>query len=718
MDGTGSGISAAPRKADKLNSAIPIQQNSVSHFLAVLWGVLAFLLSIGAPAQAVESEDISHLYGADSMISLATGYSRPLFDAPATAYTITREQIQALGAENLVQVLQTLPGFYPATNDGRSYQSSVRGITNRVLILVNGLPLDEGLLNATLSANDILTYDIDHVEITLGPGSSLFGADAVAGTINLVTRTSTAALIDEVGVLGGTEDSYSGYVVHNAPINSSLRLGLYAAAYNTDGDDSTLKADAQSAVDRQLHTHASLAPGPLNLARKVVDTRAELSGDEWTARASYRNEYDFHTGTGLAFALDPWGTYDSSLKTVELVGHHTTQNDWHLRGYATFTEVGQPAENLHLYPPGSFGGTFPQGVLQSFKLKEDRFRAETSAEYTASVSHRLLVGLGAFHNRFDVLSDDRNYVIRKGRVIPTGHFAAYGGVADAPLLDNTAQTVYYLLAQDEWSITRDLILTAGGRYDHYSELGGTFNPRASLVWNESAKSVVKLLYGRAFRTPTIIETESNGTYAPLGNPELKPVTLDMLELAFNRRFLRGTWQASVFGYEQSNLVETTPDPASPTLLAYANHASKDRSWGSQLTGEYQFSAQWSIQSHYTYQRHTVASDVDPNIPQAPHHQFYSELKWQIASSWSAGLRGLYVAGRGRAANDPRPDPKNYVVAGLSIERRNILDRIDMRLFGDNIFNTAYAYPSDSPTLLPYDIPAPGRMWWLSAVVHL
>jgi len=89
-----------------------------------------------------------------------------------------------------------------------------------------------------------------------------------------------------------------------------------------------------------------------------------------------------------------------------------------------------------------------------------------------------------------------------------------------------------------------------------------------------------------------------------------------------------------------------------------------------------------------------------------------------SSTWSAGLRGLFVAGRGRADNDPRPDPKDYVVAGLSLERQNIFDRVDVRLLGDNIFNTAYAYPSDSPTFLPYDIPAPGRMWWLSAVVHL
>ncbi|MFX8762478.1 hypothetical protein ABTM82_18785, partial [Acinetobacter baumannii] len=95
---------------------------------------------------------------------------------------------------------------------------------------------------------------------------ALFGADAVAATINLVTRTSSAAPIDEIGALGGNAHTYSGYIVHNAPITSALRLGFYAAAYNTDDDNPTLRADAQTAFDKMLHTHASLAPGPLNLA--------------------------------------------------------------------------------------------------------------------------------------------------------------------------------------------------------------------------------------------------------------------------------------------------------------------------------------------------------------------------------------------------------------------------------------------------------------------
>src|SRR6202012_4590024 len=108
-----------------------------------------------------------------------------------------------------------------------------------------------------------------------------------------------------------------------------------------------------------------------------------------------------------------------------------------------------------LYPPGAFGGAFPQGVLQSFNLKEDRFRGETTAEYTASVSNKWLFGVGGFHNSFRVLSDDRNYVVRTGRVIPTGQFAPFGGVNDASILDDTTQTVYYFLAQDEWRLVRD-----------------------------------------------------------------------------------------------------------------------------------------------------------------------------------------------------------------------------------------------------------------------
>jgi outer membrane receptor protein involved in Fe transport len=710
MDDIGSGIRTPTGEKPDISSPPPRLRCQSSFALFV------FCLGVFGSALAAEGEDIARLYGADSEISLATGYARPLFDAPATAYTIDRERIVALGATNLHQLLETLPGFYPATNDGRSLQAEVRGIRNRVLLLVNGLPLAEGLVDATVSVDDILTYDLERIEVTLGPGSALFGADAVAATINLVTRTSTSAPIDEAGALGGNDHTYSGYFLHNAPLTSALRLGLYAAAYNTDDDNPTLRADAQSALDKMFHTHASLAPGPLNLARDVVDSRAELSGNEWTARASFRDEYHFHTGTGLAFALDPDGTYDSSLKTLEVTGHHVTRSDWQLRAFATFTEVRQSADNLHLYPPGAFGGLFPQGVLQSFDVREDRLRAEISAEYTASTVHRLLLGAGAFHNRFDGLSDQRNYILHNGGIIPIGQTSEFAGIS--PILNDESQTAFYFLAQDEWRLTRDLTLTAGGRYDHYSDFGDTFNPRVSLVWDASAQSVVKMLYGRAFRPPTIIETGSNGTYAPLGNPNLEPVTLNMLEIAFDHRAVRGTWGVSVFGYQQNHLVQTTFDPSAPVLLRYTNRASSDRSLGTQLTGELQISRQWSLQSHYTFQRHTIDPGDDPDIPQAPRHQLYAELKWSVASFWSTSLRGQYIAGRERSATDPRPDPSNYVVASLSAERRNILDRIDLSFLVNNLFNTAYVYPSDSATVLPYDVPAPRRMWYVTAVVHL
>src|SRR5579859_920034 len=129
MDDAGSGIHATAYGQYQLATFRLLSRTA--YYLSAL----AIILS-SMTASAADSEDISRLYGGDSMISLATGYSRPLFDAPTTAFTVTRQQIQSLGASNLHQVLDTLPGFHPTTNDGRSFQASVRGITNRVLILV------------------------------------------------------------------------------------------------------------------------------------------------------------------------------------------------------------------------------------------------------------------------------------------------------------------------------------------------------------------------------------------------------------------------------------------------------------------------------------------------------------------------------------------------------------------------------------------------------
>lgn len=162
------------------------------------------------------------------------------------------------------------------------------------------------------------------------------------------------------------------------------------------------------------------------------------------------------------------------------------------------------------FPPGAFGGAFPEGVRQDLGIDEDRVRAELTALWSGWERHWLRIGLGGVFESLDNTEDARNYTVAGGVVIPTGVFAERGGIGDDPLFPDSDRTIFFAYLQDEWSIVPDWSLTTGVRLDEYSDFGATVNPRVGLVWNMGPRLTTKLLYGRAFRPPSFAEQHSNG----------------------------------------------------------------------------------------------------------------------------------------------------------------------------------------------------------------
>lgn len=654
-----------------------------------------------------DAEDLSSVYGGTEVISLATGYERALFDAPVTASIISREEIEHSGARSLAELLERVPGYYLTSNDARSTQITVRGLTQRVLILINNLPLYQGFLNATQSLHDILLFDVERVEVTRGPGSAVYGADASAGIVNLITRTASTGPLAEVGVVGGNFGSAGAYGLYGTPVRD-LDLRLFSAYYETDFSERVLQADAQTNFDRLLQTNASLAPGPINASRRMLEARTSLSGEIWALRASHRDEFDFETGTGLTFALDPSGTYDSRVSTLELAHQSEPTSQWRLRGYLAAIDVEQRAK-LSPYPPGAFRGQFPQGVRQHFEIGETRYRGELSGTYGGFRGHTLLLTLGGFTAEYDTFSDIRNYVVRGGLVIPTQTFAPGAGVNDAEIIADATQRAWYAVLQDEFTPVSDWTFTFGVRFDDYSDFGNTANPRAALVWTPTARTSVKLLYGTAFRPPSVVELQSNGTFAALGNPKLEPVRLAMTELNLTHRGSAFSSSIGAFQYRQRDLVQTVPSPISPTGVMFENRDS-DHGWGAEGSLELRTNERLALEAHYTYQVHTGSTADNANAQQAPRHQISLALKGAPAPDWRANAFVLGILDRRRQSIDPRPNPPDYALVNLMLERANLPRQIDASLTVHNVFDRTVDDPSDSAAVLAADIPVPGRTW--------
>ena len=183
-------------------------------------------------------------------------------------------------------------------------------------------------------------------------------------------------------------------------------------------------------------------------------------------------------------------------------------------------------------------------------------------------------------------SDSRNY----GYGVPLppvvgGTLTNVTGTSLAYLPD-VHRTVTSLVAQDEWQITADWQLTAGVRYDDYSDFGGTFNPRVALVWDINEQITSKLLYGKAFRAPNFVEQFTQNNPVVLGNKNLKPETINTYEWALNYRPSSSLSTAvNLFYYQINDLVSQVPDPSGLTST-YQNSGNQN-GYGSEfeLTGK-------------------------------------------------------------------------------------------------------------------------------------
>ena len=180
-----------------------MKMNNKKHLIA--FPIFLFFVCSFAIGEDSE-EDFMALYGGEEFISIATGVEQPLYKAPAVASVLTQKDIEQIGATDIDEILETVPGLHVA-RDAAGYNPiyTFRGISARsnpqVLMLINGIPITNlfaGDRNQVWGGMPVQA--IEKIEVIRGPGSALYGADAFAGVINIVTIKADGEESFEAGV--------------------------------------------------------------------------------------------------------------------------------------------------------------------------------------------------------------------------------------------------------------------------------------------------------------------------------------------------------------------------------------------------------------------------------------------------------------------------------------------------------------------------------------
>ncbi len=174
---------------------------------------------------------------AHTQVTLASKKAQSLAQTPAAIYVITHDDIKRSGATNLPDVLRMAPGLEVARIDSNKWAVSARGFNgrfaNKLLVLIDGRnTYTQTFSGVYWETQDVLLEDIDRIEIIRGPGAALWGANAVNGVINVITKHSADTQNTEITAGGGTYEQGFGSVRYGTALGKDTTGRVYLKGSN------------------------------------------------------------------------------------------------------------------------------------------------------------------------------------------------------------------------------------------------------------------------------------------------------------------------------------------------------------------------------------------------------------------------------------------------------------------------------------------------------
>ncbi len=219
------------------------------------------------------------------------------------------------------------------------------------------------------------------------------------------------------------------------------------------------------------------------------------------------------------------------------------------------------------------------------------------------------------------------------------------------------------------------------------------------------------MHGRAFRAPSFTEEYAINNPVALGNPNLRPERIRTNELAFS-------WQPtfkiqtalSLFHYRMSDIIRYVPN-TDPTTGSAAQSNGSQTGRGFELEGSWEAMRNVKLTGSYSLQ-HSKDDLTGQDAGLSPHRRIFAHADWRMPSNWHLGTTINYVADRKRQPGDTRPEISDYTTVDFTVGRENIVNNLDIKATLFNAFNRDAREPSLAPGNIPYDLPLPGRTFYI------
>lgn len=591
-------------------------------------------------------------------------------DVAAAVFVITHEDIQRSGLTTIPDLLRLVPGVNVAMINANRWAVSVRGFndlySNKLLVLVDGRSVYNRLFSGVLwDSQDVMLDDVERIEVIRGPGAALWGANAVNGVINIVTKTATETRGLLARASAGTQTSQA--VVRYGGGTGVLDYRIFAQW-----------------TDRQP---SLMSPGVL-----AKDPSQQLTGGFRVDRLAGGRALMFEGGVTASRLHSLWTDLDPQARTP-------------------ISDALSRANASHLV--GRW--IVPHGANASFQL-QSFVDVENRTEPVGKYSRR-------------VVDIDAQYRMRVGGhqdVVAGGgyRFTAEGlgpsiGISLVPADNHVSLTS--LFVQDEVTLLQNrLAVTLAAQTQYDSGAGWAVQPTTRVMWKLRPNQRVWAAASHALRTPSLTDTGIRVEFPavptaaglPLvvkasGNPAIKSEEFADVEAGYRREWgsvasvditaFTGSYDALITTEVAAPVLELAPVPRLVVMTTSGNQE-RARTRGVEIVGHWMPSAAWRLDGSYsafnlTPELAATSTDADNTDDGA-----VPTSQWQITLAFSPSTRASFYAAIGHVGRLRELEVDAYTRADLTAELR-LSKRLTVMAIGQNLLDASHAEHSGNSSLI-------------------
>ena len=594
------------------------------------------------------------------VVTTASMFAQPISDAPSSATVLTAADIRDFGWHTLADALASLPGLY-VSNDRNYAYLGARGFlrpgdyNSRFLLLIDGMRVNDTVYDqALIGTEGLLDMDmVKRIEFVPGPGSAVYGSNALFGVINVITRDGSGLAGLQGAVGAGTQGerrartTYGWHGQNGADVlvsaSTMTRTGrdLYYAEFDTPETNGGMARHMD--WDRAQNFLVKAGFGGFTLsASHVARTKGLPTASFGAAFGAPNRTRDTQTSIGLT-----WNT--RVAPGVALAAQlQSGQADYEGTGWYAL-DGGRPGVNVD----GAHARWYGAGV---------------NATFTHLPRQKIVVGaeLGEDAHRDQYNYDAQPFVQR--------------------LDDRHAATRRALFAEDEISLPAGFLVNAGVRLDdHTGPDVRRFSPRVALVYKATPADTVKLIAGSAFRTPNAYEMyyALPGVDGMLANPRLQPERIGTHELVLEHVLAEGGHATlSLYRYAVDDLIGQQIDKATGMFVfrnmehadARGLEAALDRGFGAVR-----------LRASYAWQ---IARGTD-GVPLIASPRHLAKANLSVPLGWRGGRLGAELLCSAKRLGDTG-NAGGYCTTGLTLSALRLAPRTELSVSAYNAFDKRYA----------------------------